>query len=89
MSISKKQRQQAIKTHGRDEKDTGSTSAQIALLTLRINDLQQHFKTHSKDKHSRRGLIGMVNRRRKLLDYLKRRQESEYLDLIKKLKIRR
>ena len=74
------------RTHG---KDTGSSQVQIALLTQRINELTEHFKVHSKDNHSRRGLLKMVSRRRKLLDYLKRRDIEQYHDIIQKLGLRR
>jgi len=74
------------KTHGAD---TGSSQVQIALLTQRINELTQHFKVHKKDNHSRRGLLKMVSRRRKLLDYLKRRDINEYHAIIEKLGLRR
>jgi small subunit ribosomal protein S15 len=74
------------KTHGAD---TGSSQVQIALLTQRINELTQHFKVHKKDNHSRRGLLKMVSRRRKLLDYLKRRDINEYHTIIEKLGLRR
>ncbi|HEX6280458.1 MAG TPA: 30S ribosomal protein S15 [Pyrinomonadaceae bacterium] len=75
-----------FKTHG---SDTGSSQVQIALLTQRINELTQHFKTHKKDNHSRRGLLKMVSRRRKLLDYLKRKNINEYHSIIEKLGLRR
>lgn len=71
------------------EADTGSSQVQIALLTQRINDLTEHFKTHKKDNHSRRGLLKMVSRRRKLLDYLKRKDINEYHEIISKLGLRR
>lgn len=74
------------KTHG---SDTGSSQVQIALLTQRINELTEHFKVHKKDNHSRRGLLKMVSRRRKLLDYLKRRNINEYHTIIEKLGLRR
>lgn len=74
------------KTH---TSDTGSSQVQIALLTQRINELTEHFKVHNKDNHSRRGLLKMVSRRRKLLDYLKRRDINEYHEIIKKLGLRR
>ena len=74
------------KTHG---SDTGSSQVQIALLTQRINELTAHFKTHKKDNNSRRGLLQLVSRRRKLLDYLKRRDIGEYHEIIKKLGLRR
>lgn len=75
-----------FKTHG---SDTGSSQVQIALLTQRINELTEHFRTHKKDNHSRRGLLKMVSRRRKLLDYLKRKNINEYHSIIEKLGLRR
>ena len=74
------------KTHG---SDTGSSQVQIALLTQRINELTEHFKVHKKDNHSRRGLLKMVSRRRKLLDYLKKTDINEYHTIIEKLGLRR
>ena len=74
------------KTH---DSDTGSSQVQVALLTQRINELTEHFKTHKKDNHSRRGLLKMVSRRRKLLDYMKLRDINEYHEIIKKLGLRR
>lgn len=74
------------RTHG---SDTGSSNVQIALLTQRINELTEHFKVHKKDNHSRQGLLKMVSRRRKLLDYLKREDINQYHDIIKKLGLRR
>lgn len=74
------------KTH---TSDTGSSQVQIALLTQRINELTEHFKVHKKDNHSRRGLLKMVSRRRKLLDYLKRKDINEYHTIIERLGIRR
>jgi small subunit ribosomal protein S15 len=74
------------KTHA---SDTGSSQVQIALLTQRINELTEHFKVHKKDNHSRRGLLKMVSRRRKLLDYLKRQDIGEYHTIIQKLGLRR
>ena len=74
------------KTHG---SDTGSSQVQVALLTQRINELTEHFKIHKKDNNSRRGLLVLVSRRRKLLDYLKRRDINEYHEIIKKLGLRR
>ena len=74
------------RTHG---SDTGSSQVQIALLTQRINELTEHFKVHKKDNHSRRGLLKMVSRRRKLLDYLKRQDINQYHDIIQKLGLRR
>lgn len=74
------------RTHGND---TGSSQVQIALLTQRINELTEHFKVHKKDNHSRRGLLKMVSRRRKLLDYLKREDINQYHEIIQKLGLRR
>jgi small subunit ribosomal protein S15 len=74
------------KTH---DSDTGSSQVQVALLTQRINELTEHFKVHKKDNHSRRGLLKMVSRRRKLLDYLRKRDIDQYHDIIKKLGLRR
>ena len=74
------------KTHGTD---TGSSQVQIALLTQRINELTEHFKVHKKDNHSRRGLLKMVSRRRKLLDYLKGRDIDQYHQIIERLRLRR
>ena len=74
------------KTH---EKDTGSSDVQIALLTARINHLTEHLRTHRKDFHSRRGLLKMASRRRKLLDYLKREDLAKYNDLLQKLNLRK
>ncbi|MCA1818351.1 MAG: 30S ribosomal protein S15 [Acidobacteria bacterium] len=71
------------------EGDTGSPQVQVALLTERINQLTEHFKTHSKDNHSRRGLLKMVSQRRSLLDYLKRRDIEQYHELINRLGLRR
>ena len=74
------------KTH---DGDTGSSQVQIALLTQRINELTEHFKVHKKDNHSRRGLLKMVSRRRKLLDYLHKRNADQYHEIIQKLGLRR
>ena len=78
-----------VKEYQLEEGDTGSPEVQVALLTHNINTLQGHFKDHQKDHHSRRGLIRMVNQRRKLLDYLKRKDVARYSDLIKRLGLRR
>ncbi|MGB9578360.1 MAG: 30S ribosomal protein S15, partial [Halothiobacillaceae bacterium] len=74
---------------GRDGKDTGSTEVQVALITGRINQLTEHFAIHKQDNHSRRGLIRLVNQRRKLLDYLKRKDVNRYQALISKLGLRK
>ena len=78
-----------VEEYGTHATDTGSSEVQIALLTERLNYLNDHFKTHGKDHHSRHGLIRMVNRRRKLLDYLKREDAQRYQTIIKELGIRR
>ncbi|MDY7024837.1 MAG: 30S ribosomal protein S15 [Pseudomonadota bacterium] len=89
MTISIEEKAKIVAEYARGEGDTGSPEVQVALLTHRINDLQSHFKDHKKDHHSRRGLIRMVNARRKLLDYLKKKDLSRYQDLIKRLGLRR
>ncbi|MCD9007221.1 30S ribosomal protein S15 [Luteimonas sp. XNQY3] len=78
-----------IEAHKRGDNDTGSPEVQVALLTARIVHLTEHFKTHKKDHHSRRGLLMMVNRRRSLLDYLHRKDADRYKALIEKLGLRR
>lgn len=89
MSISVQEKADIVAQHQRAAGDTGSPEVQVALLTAQINQLQGHFKEHTKDHHSRRGLIRMVNQRRKLLDYLKRKDLGRYTDLIGKLGLRR
>jgi len=89
MSLSAEQKAQVVADHQRGQGDTGSPEVQVALLTAQINQLQGHFKAHNKDHHSRRGLIRMVNQRRKLLDYLKRKDLARYTSLIGKLGLRR
>ena len=83
------QKKKVIDEFGKKESDTGSTEVQIALLTKKINELSEHFKNHKKDHHSRRGLLGMINNRRKLLKYLKKKNEKDYQSLIKKLGLRK
>jgi small subunit ribosomal protein S15 len=78
-----------ISEHKRGDNDTGSPEVQVALLTARIEQLSEHFKLHKQDHHSRRGLLQMVNRRRSLLDYLKRKDNERYKALIEKLGLRR
>ena len=78
-----------IEDNKRGANDTGSPEVQVALMTARIQDLTEHFKTHKKDHHSRRGLLKLVNRRRSLLDYLHRKDVGRYKDLIQKLGLRR
>ncbi len=87
--ITKEKKQELIKQFQRDPNDTGSPEVQIAILTHRINELTQHFKTHKKDFHSRRGLFGLVSRRRRLLDYLKRTDPDRYLEILRRLGLRK
>ncbi|OBX10670.1 30S ribosomal protein S15 [Gallibacterium salpingitidis] len=89
MSLSTEAKAKIVAEFGRDAKDTGSSEVQIALLTAQINHLQEHFSVHKKDHHGRRGLLGMVSRRRKLLDYLKRINLESYSNLINRLGLRR
>ena len=89
MTITAERKDALIKEHGRAEGDTGSTEVQVAILTERIVNLTEHFKTHAKDNHSRRGLLLMVNKRRSLLDYLKKKDEARYTGLIAKLGLRK
>ena len=89
MSITAERKQALIKEHKRSSDDTGSPEVQVAILTERINNLTQHFKGHAKDNHSRRGLLMMVNQRRSLLDYLRKKDEQRYVDLIAKLGLRK
>ncbi|WP_033074142.1 30S ribosomal protein S15 [Sphingopyxis sp. MWB1] len=89
MSITAERKAELIKEHARDTGDTGSPEVQVAILTDRINTLTEHFKSHHKDNHSRRGLLMMVNKRRSLLDYLKKKDEGRYTDLIAKLGLRK
>ncbi len=89
MPISVQEKAKIVAEYQRAQGDTGSPEVQIALLTAQINQLQGHFKAHEKDHHSRRGLIRMVNSRRKLLDYLKRKDLARYTALIAKLGLRR
>ena len=87
--ISKAATQETIAGYRRHDKDTGSPEVQIALLTGRINELSEHFKTHKKDHHSRRGLLNLVSQRRRLLDYLRRTGPDRYQELIQRLGLRR
>ncbi|KAA3647437.1 MAG: 30S ribosomal protein S15 [Proteobacteria bacterium] len=87
--ITVEQRQDIIKEYQTSENDTGSPEVQVALLTARINNLATHFKTHNKDIHSRRGLLKLINQRRKLLAYTKRKDADRYQNLIKRLGLRR
>ena len=89
MSIDTKTKQDLIKKFARKENDTGSPEVQVAILTTRITNLSEHFKTHKKDNHSRRGLLKLVSQRRKILDYVKSKDENRYKSLIEQLGIRR
>ena len=82
-------KKEIINEYRRDEKDTGSSEVQIALLTERINELTEHLKVHKKDNHSRRGLLKMVGKRRNLLNYLAKKDENAYKELVKKLGLRK
>ena len=82
-------KQQIINEYRRDEKETGSSEVQIALLTERINELTEHLKVHKKDNHSRRGLLKMVGKRRNLLNYLAKKDENAYKELVKRLGLRK
>lgn len=89
MSVSKEDKSELIKKYGKTEKDSGTAEVQIAILTKRINDLTAHFSAHQKDHHSRRGLMMMVGKRRRLLDYLAEKNIDRYRTIIKELNIRK
>jgi len=89
MSITPERKQELIKEYGVTEGDTGSPEVQIAILSERIANLTEHFKGHAKDNHSRRGLLKMVSQRRRLLDYVKAKNDDRYRDLIGRLGLRR
>ena len=89
MTITAERKEEVIKEYAREANDTGSPEVQVAILTERIVNLTEHFKSHHKDNHSRRGLLMMVNKRRSLLDYLKKKDEARYTDLIGKLGLRK
>ena len=89
MSLSIERKSQIVKEFASKEGDTGSPEVQIALLTERINGLSDHFKSHKKDNHSRRGLLKMVSKRRQLLDYVKAKVEARYRKIIERLELRR
>jgi small subunit ribosomal protein S15 len=89
MSITAAQKSQIVADYQRAKGDTGSPEVQVALMTARINYLTDHFKEHNKDHHSRRGLLRLVSRRRKLLDYLKSKNENGYKELIQRLELRK
>ncbi len=87
--MTKEEKLEIVKKFGKEEKNTGQSEVQIALLTKRINDLTDHFNKHMKDHHSRRGLMMMVGKRRRLLDYLMKKDISRYREIIKELNIRK
>ncbi|HMA99208.1 MAG TPA: 30S ribosomal protein S15 [Wenzhouxiangella sp.] len=89
MSLTAEQKQQVVQENQLSDGDTGSPEVQVALLTARIQDLQSHFADHKKDHHSRRGLLKLVNQRRSLLDYVKKKDVQRYRDLIERLGLRR
>jgi small subunit ribosomal protein S15 len=89
MTITAERKDALVKEHGRAKGDTGSTEVQVAILTERIKNLTEHFKTHAKDNHSRRGLLMLVNKRRSLLDYLRTTEGERYTALIAKLGLRK
>ncbi|MDT3685044.1 MAG: 30S ribosomal protein S15 [Pseudorhodoplanes sp.] len=89
MSITAGRKAEVIKSFALKAGDTGSPEVQVAILSERINNLTEHFKTHSKDNHSRRGLLKLVSQRRQLLDYIKKSDEARYKNLIERLNIRR
>ncbi|TMJ20163.1 MAG: 30S ribosomal protein S15 [Alphaproteobacteria bacterium] len=89
MSVTAERKQKIIKDNAQSKGDTGSPEVQVAILTERITNLTEHFKTHAKDNHSRRGLLMLVNKRRSLLDYLKREDSERYTALIAKLGLRK
>ncbi len=89
MTVTAERKTAIIAENARSEGDTGSPEVQVAILTERINNLTEHFKTHAKDNHSRRGLLMLVNKRRSLLDYLKKEDSSRYTALIAKLGLRK
>ena len=89
MALNSEQKSEIVAGYRRSSSDTGSAEVQVALLSARINELSSHFSSHKKDHHSRRGLLSMVNKRRKLLDYLKDTDQGRYQELISRLGLRR
>ena len=89
MALTKEAKQELISQHGASDTDTGSTRVQVAMLTRRVNELTEHLRTHPKDHYSRRGLLKLVGRRRRFLDYLQRKDLEGYRALIKELGLRR
>ena len=88
MSITKESKKEIISKFATSKTDTGSAEVQIAVISKRINNLSEHFNNHNRDNHSKRGLLALVNKRKKLLSYLLKKDNSKYLEIIKKLKIR-
>jgi len=88
MSITKESKKEIISNFATNEKDTGSAEVQIAVISERIKNLTEHFKNHNHDNHSKRGLLALVNKRKKLLSYLSKKDNSKYLEITKKLNIR-
>ncbi len=89
MALNTQQKADIVSDYRKSNGDTGSTEVQVALLTARITDLSEHFKTHTRDNHSRQGLLRMVNQRRQLLDYLRKKDLTRYRDLIGRLGLRK
>lgn len=89
MALTAETKKKIVEDYRMDDNDTGSPEVQVALLTYNINSLQEHFRAHGKDHHSRRGLIRMINQRRKLLDYLSEKDQQRYSSLIARLGLRR
>jgi len=89
MPLSRERKLEFVKKFGKTETDTGTTEVQVALLTTRINELTEHFKIHAKDNHSRLGLLKLVGQRRRLLDYLARKDIARYRNIVKELGLRR
>jgi len=89
MPLTKEAKQEVVKTFGVNEKDTGNTEVQVALLTRRVEELTEHFKRHPKDNNSRRGLLKLVGQRRRLLGYLRRRNLTKYREIIERLSLRK
>ena len=89
MSINLKNKQEIVKEYGKNEKDTGSSAVQVAMMTQKISELTEHLKVHKKDNHSRRGLLKMVGKRRNLLNYLSKKDENRYKEIVEKLNLRK
>ncbi|MGO9409163.1 MAG: 30S ribosomal protein S15 [Spirochaetia bacterium] len=89
MPLTKEKKEEVIKTFGANEKDTGATEVQVALITKRVDELTEHFKRHPKDNNSRRGLLKLVGQRRRLLAYLRKRDLTKYREIIERLNLRK